>query len=305
MNRKSILLLGGGGFIGSALARRLKQGKYVVHIVNLQAESSVDPDLIVHRGSMDDRGLLEELLPECGTLIHLASATTPGDSADHPLQEATANIGPSLRLLEVLEEIEIPNLIYFSSGGTLYGNPKDLPVNEDYSLSPISYHGAGKWAIEAFLRVYASRPGRSLVILRPSNLYGPGQSVRQGFGVIRTMLDHLRFDTEMKIWGRGNTVRDFLFIDDMVDVCARLLDRPGEQGIYNVGSGIGHSLNQLKEIIERVCGKKLRVVYSPERRGDVRSIVLDCSRLMAHLDWRPAVSLEEGIHLTWKWLQDL
>lgn len=304
MNQKGILLVGGSGFIGSALARRLKQNRRVVHILSLQAEQPEDPDLTVHRGSMDDPGLLEELLPVCGTLVHLASATTPGDSADHPLIEVTANINPSLCLLEVLEKIEVPNLIYLSSGGTLYGNPKKVPVNEDYPLSPISYHGAGKWAIEAFLRVYASRPGRSLVILRPSNLYGPGQNLREGFGVIRTMLDHLRFDTEMKIWGRGDTVRDFLFIDDMVDVCARFLDRPGEQGIYNVGSGIGYSLNQLKEVIERVCGKKIRVVYSPERRGDVRNIVLDCSRLMAHLGWRPAVSLEEGIRLTWKWLQN-
>ena len=304
MNQKGILLVGGGGFIGSALARRLKENKCTVHILSLQAESSWDAHSIVHRGSMGDRGLLENLLPECGTLVHLASATTPGDSADHPLLEATANIEPSFRLLEVLEKIEVPNFIYISSGGTLYGNPKKVPVNEDYPLSPISYHGAGKWAIEAFLRVYASRPGRSLVILRPSNLYGPGQSLREGFGVIRTMLEHLRFDTEMKIWGQGDTIRDFLFIDDLVDVCTRFLDRPGEHGIYNVGSGLGYTVNQVKEVIERVCNKKLRVVYYPERRGDVRNIVLDCSRIMDHLHWRPAVSLEEGIRLTWQWLQD-
>jgi len=90
----------------------------------------------------------------------------------------------------------------------------------------------------------------------------------------------------------------------MVDVCIRFLNRPGESGIYNVGSGLGCSLKQVKDVVERVCGKQLRVVYQPERRGDVRSIVLDSSRLMAHLGWRSAVSLEEGISITWQWLLD-
>lgn len=216
--------------------------------------------------------------------------------------EADKNIKPTLELINILDSYQKLRLIYVSSGGTVYGNPEVNPVNEDTPLRPLSFYGAGKVAIESFLRSFSSPSKRNITILRPSNVYGPNQPFRNGFGVIRTMLEHLFHGKEMEIWGDGNAIRDFLYIDDMVSAIVSLMAFPNDNQTYNVGSGIGHSLNQIKAIIESVCGKELPVKYRPGRKIDVERIVLDSSRLCEATHWQPRVAIEQGIALTWEWL---
>lgn len=303
MKSKNILLLGGGGFLGRALAKRLADTGLAVQILEQHPVVMAGQNITAYQGNLDNEALLHELLPRCGAVVHLASATTPGSSAHQPLLELELNIAPSLRFLSVLQQYDGIHLIYLSSGGVIYGNPRHLPVGEDHPLAPLSFHGAGKAAIEAFLQVYGSRPEGHVTILRPSNLYGPGQPLRQGFGIIRTMLEHLRAGTTMEIWGDGEVVRDFIYVDDIVEVCVKFINLPTDRGVYNVGTGVGYSINQLKEAIERLCGGGISVVYRGQRGIDVKTVVLDCSRLQARLGWRPQISLEEGIRRTWKWLK--
>ena len=302
MSRKKILLLGGGGFLGSALAQRLINEKKIVHIITPGAPPKVASNAIIHQGSMDDEEILKTVLPDCGTVIHLASSTTPGNSARHPALEAKLNITPTLNFVEILQNYEMFHLIFVSSGGTIYGNPKTIPVDEDHRLSPLSYYGAGKITIESFLRVLASPPKKNITIVRPPNLYGPGQSFRQGFGVIRTMLEHILRGTTMEIWGDGETVRDFLYIDDIVNALNLLIDMPTNNDTYNIGTGIGLSLNQVKKIIENVCNKKMKVKYRVKRHSDVDSIVLNSSRFIKKTGWRPEMTFEKGIFFTWQWM---
>jgi UDP-glucose 4-epimerase len=304
MKEKNILLLGGGGFIGTALARRLFENNFNVHILSKHFPArEIEPNMIFYQGNLDDKKILERVLPECRTVVHLASSTTPGSSSRQPALEADKNITPTLRFLDILQGYENVHIIFVSSGGTLYGNPESTPVNETHPLNPLSFHGAGKVALETFLRTFSTLPEKNTSIVRPSNVYGPGQSLRSGFGVIRTMLEHVRRGTVMEIWGDGTSVRDFLYIDDMLSALIRLIDFPNDNNTYNVGSGIGYSLNQLKEIIESVCGKKVPAIYRPSRKTDVKTIILDSSRLRNKTKWHPMVSLEEGVELTWKWLK--
>jgi UDP-glucose 4-epimerase len=304
MKEKNILLLGGGGFIGTALARRLCENNFNVHILSKHFPArEIEPNMIFYQGNLDDKKILERVLPECRTVVHLASSTTPGSSSRQPALEADKNITPTLRFLDILQGYENVHIIFVSSGGTLYGNPESTPVNETHPLNPLSFHGAGKVALETFLRTFSNLPEKTTSIVRPSNVYGPGQSLRSGFGVIRTMLEHVRRGTVMEIWGDGTSVRDFLYIDDMLSALIRLIDFPNDNNTYNVGSGIGYSLNQLKEIIESVCGKKVPAIYRPSRKTDVKTIILDSSRLRNKTKWHPMVSLEEGVELTWKWLK--
>ena len=305
MSEKNILLLGGGGFIGTAFAQRLCLNKFNVHILSKGLPvRQVASNMIFHKGNLDNREILEQVLPECKTIVHLASSTTPGSSSRQSVLEADKNITPTLRFLDILQGYKNFHIIFVSSGGTLYGNPDSTPVDETHSLNPLSFHGAGKVAIETFLKTFSTFPKRNTTIVRPSNVYGPGQSLRSGFGVIRTMLEHVSRGTVMEIWGDGTSVRDFLYIDDMLSALIRLIDLPHDNNIYNVGSGIGYSLNQLKEIIESVCGKKLSAIYRPSRKTDIKTIVLDSSLLSKKTKWHPAVSLEQGIELTWKWLKN-
>jgi len=306
MRRKTILILGGGGFLGTALSEFLFNKGYKVHLLGPHIERYISCGPIFHQGNMNNRDILEKLLPDCGTVFHMASGTTPGISANHPLMEAQRNITASLAFLEIFQNFNDIRLIFVSSGGTLYGcSPKETAVNETHSLSPCSYHGAGKVAIESFLTVFSGKSKNKLTILRPSNIYGPDQPLRKGFGVIRTMLEHIKNDTQMQIWGDGKNVRDFLYIQDMVAACTRLIENPDTKGIFNIGSGIGHSLNQVKELSENICGKPLKIRYLPEREVDVKRIVLNCSKINKKLKWESKISLHEGIYLTWQWLRKL
>ncbi|UUZ65743.1 NAD-dependent epimerase/dehydratase family protein [Polaromonas sp. P1-6] len=284
MSRDGVLLLGGAGFIGSALDKRLMQEKMPVHIVGRH-----EAERLVH------------VLPQCGTVIHLASATTPGSSATQPNLEL-GNLALTLYLLELMQTQPETHLIFFSSGGTVYGNPNRLPVTEDSPIAPLSNHGASKASQEAFCQAFRAH-GHAVTILRPSNAYGPGQTMRHGFGLIRTMLEHARVGTPLEIWGDGENIHDFIYIDDIVDATMGLIKLPQDSGTYNLGSGIGFSINRVRGIVEAGCGKELRTIFRPERGIDVRSVVLDISRLNERLGWQPGVGLTSGVARTWDWLQ--
>jgi UDP-glucose 4-epimerase len=283
VSRNAVLLLGGRGFIGSALATRLEQKKTSVHIVG-----------------RDNIEQLEDLLSRSGCVVHLACATTPGSSASRPELEL-GNIALTAQLVALLEKQPPTHLIFFSSGGTVYGNPARLPAAEEDPTAPLSHHGVSKSSQEACCQA-ARNHGHAVTILRPSNAYGPGQRMKSGFGLVRTMLEHARAGTPLEIWGDGENVRDFIYIDDVVEACMRFIALPGDSGTYNLGTGIGVSINQLKVLVEVASGRRLEAIYRPARGIDVRSVVLDTSRLQTALDWRPSIGLADGLTRTWQWL---
>jgi UDP-glucose 4-epimerase len=302
VKRDSILLLGGNGFIGQALTRRLvAQGKRV-HIISRTTATGMDQNAIVHVGSLGDTALLKKLQSECNVVVHLASITTPGLSAAHPAKELD-NLMPTLHLLETLQDWHDTHLIFLSSGGTVYGNPVQNPVAENAQLAPLSYHGAGKVAAEGFLGILRAN-GLPVTVLRPSNAYGPGQNLNQGFGLIRTVLEHILRGSAMEIWGDGENVRDFIYIDDIVQAVLLAINAPDNNATYNVGSGKGYTLNHVLEQAQKICGAPIRVNYHPARNVDVREVVLDVSRIRSSLGWQPHVGLEQGLYLTYEWLQN-
>ncbi len=298
-----ILIIGAAGFLGSALSRKLQEQGLPVHRLLRSPLPSLGRQDTVHIGSLEDTALIRAILPKCGTVFHLASATTPASSASSPSMEAELNLLPTLRLLEAMQGFPAIRLIFTSSGGTLYGNPTTPAVTETAPLSPLSYHGTGKLAIESFMHTFQHLSGQNITVLRPSNLYGPGQSLREGFGLIRTMLENARCGNPVNIWGDGESVRDFLYIDDMVDACCRALSNyhTGWR-VFNVGSGEGHSINQIRRMVEEISGMPVPAIYHPSRPGDVRRIVLDSSKLHSELGWNPVVPLAEGIRRTWHWM---
>lgn len=299
MSDQSVLLLG-GGFIGAALARQLAASGKMVHVLSRRPASAEFPQAHWHQGDLRDRELLNQLLPVCSTVVHLASETTPGASARHPLLEG-GNLQPTLTLLDALQDYPDNHLIYFSSGGTVYGNPACLPVTEDAPLAPLSFHGAGKAAQEMFLQAFRAQ-GRAVTILRPANAYGPGQPLKSGFGLVRTVLDNIRHGRRIEVWGNGESVRDFVYVDDVAAACALFVDRPDDSGTYNIGSGVGCSINALIRLSGEIAGKEPQVIHRLARRSDVAKVVLDVSRLCS-AGWVPETNLARGVRLTWEWLQ--
>ena len=262
MKGQGILLLGAGGFVGSSLATRLNKSDKEFYCIYRSASSLKTNTLEnVHVASLDNTTVLRDLLPRCRLVFHLASDTTPGISALQPAFEATTNLLPSLRLLEILQDYKDITLVYVSTGGAIYGEVSGERATEDMNLSPVSYYGAGKAACEKFIQAYAKQTGNRAIILRPSNFYGPGQLYRPGFGIIPTILHHMLSQKELEIWGEGETVRDYLYIDDFVDCCIKIIENNTDSlgtSIYNVGSGMGTPLNELCDMLEVISGEKIK-----------------------------------------------
>jgi UDP-glucose 4-epimerase len=319
MKAQGILILGGTGFVGRQLLKRLHPQHPEIYVI--ARSSHTLPTLSgVHcyTDSLDNLALLNTILPHCKTVIHLASDSTPGSSALQPTFEATNNLLPTLRFLEILQKYEHVSLIYTSSGGAIYGNPTAQLVKENDPLAPLSYYGAGKAALEKFIMAFCQQSQHHAIILRPTNFYGPEQPYRKGFGVIPTIFQTILTKKPLQIWGDGENVRDYLYISDFIDLCIQLIDEPvahnnirgssfftektlTSNSIYNVGSEQGTTLNQLCSLIEEMTQMPVIRQYKDARAVDVKRIVLDCSRLHEDYHWYPRIDLKTGLTKTWKW----
>lgn len=296
----AILVLGASGFIGRHLSETLARSGTPVIAATRLPTTFANPGISNVVARFDDPAQFASLLTRCRTVIHAASSSTPGSSAAQP--QLDGNLRPTLALIEALQSCPDRRLVYFSSGGTLYGD-RERPAREDDPLRPRSYHGAGKAAAEHFIHAWATQYDGTAIVLRPSNVYGAGQLPRQGFGIIPTAFDCAKRGEMLTIWGDGGTVRDYLHIDDLVALCGLALERdlPCGMHVFNAAAGAGTPLNTLLNAIDRTTGQPLRRDYQPLRRVDVGHIVPDNSAARVAFAWQPATTLEQGLRRTWQW----
>lgn len=298
----NILILGGGGFIGRALIKRLSGISPEIHVVSPHPVHYDEVNVHFHLGNLDNKIVLDNTLPDCDIIIHLASTTTPGDSLDDPTIEIEQNVLPTVRLLDYLSKYKNKYLIYFSSGGAIYRSSGEA-IQELAPTNPLSYYGAGKLSIEHFLNTYSQLHQHKTTILRPSNIYGPGHSPRKGFGLIHTVLRNIEAKKLISIWGDGKIIRDYVYIDDITDLIVSLLEQRPPSGTFNVGSNMGYSINDIISICQAVSKINAEVQYIPQRPIDIKSVILDSSNIFSTTGWKAKTSLESGIRATWKWIQ--
>jgi len=304
-----ILILGAAGFIGTALCRRLQdEGHDIIALSRSELQLPMLPNCRRIQATLDDRQVLDATLGEADYVFHLAWDTTPGTSAAQPSLEISNNLLPSMRLLEAMQERPGLPLAFMSSGGALFGSTADELLHESVPISPSSYYGAGKAAMEHFLGAFAHRSASPVVLLRASNLYGPGQRPKRQFGLIPTLFDSILRSRPLEIWGDGEIVRDFLYINDFLDLCVRLLTWDAELGkttALNVGSGCGLSINALCNRIEAVTGEQLQLLYRPARSVDADHVTIDNSLAKRLLGWQVRTSIDDGLRQTWAWIKSL
>lgn len=309
MNNQEVLLIGGMGYVGRQLQEPLLKAGYRVHVIDRKApEQKENKNIEFHECLLSNESILRDMLHRCATVFYLASDSVPTTTMRTPSVEGEMNLLPFLNFLKVFQDYGQTHLVYVSSGGTIYGNPDVIPVNELSPVAPISYHGAGKAAIEAFLNACNSQCDNRITILRPSNLYGPCQPYVRGFGIIRSMMEKLRRDEAIEIWGDGEIIRDYLYVEDFIAaclVCMQLEKQQKQCRIFNVSSGQGLSINQLCDAIQEVTKQRLERRYQSGRAIDVRSVILDYSRIKNELGWQPIVGIKEGLKRTWEWVQKL
>ena len=299
------LVIGGNGFIGSSLVGRLRAQGVAVRVLDIgRPRTDVTWESVEFvQGSLADGSLLPHALADVDVVFHLASTTVPGTSNLDPAADVQGNLVATLGLLQAMRAAGVRRIVYFSSGGAVYGNTSVDTVSESQPLHPVSSYGVVKAAIENYLHMYRELGDLEPVVLRPSNPYGPRQSTAGVQGAVATFLALALRGEPIRIWGDGEVVRDYLFIDDLVEMAVRAGLAP-DTGTFNVGSGTGHSLNQLCAVVSQVTGRKLDIQYLPGRPFDVKRIVLDNGAARAAFGWSPRVPLAEGVERTWLALKE-
>lgn len=299
MNR--VLVLGGTGFIGTALIKKLVTTDCQITAVARHWEKKIEGvECIV--GDIFDENFLLDILDNINIIYHLAWTTVPGTSNQSPIYDCETNQLGSLRILQAMAKKKVERIIFSSSGGAVYGIPENLPIKETEQCFPISAYGISKLAIERYLYLYSYLYGIKATVLRISNPFGLGQVPEKGQGVIATFSKRIINDEEIEIWGDGSVVRDFIYIDDVIDalVKAQTIDEP--YALLNIGSGEGLSLKDIILELEKQFGKNAKVKYKPSRSCDVPAIILDIDQAKTVLGWEPRTDFCQGITKVLKFL---
>jgi UDP-glucose 4-epimerase len=303
---KKILIIGGAGFIGSNLVIKLLSEGYNVHVFTRSGRSVKNLGAILHKikliyGDIMDEIALKNAINGVDIVIHLVSTTFPATSSEVGTYEVTSNLIPTIRILDYCVAYNIEKFIYASSGGTIYGD-YDIPIEETFSLNPKSMYGLSKMNIEAYINYFRDTYQLNTQILRISNPFGPYQNPYGAQGIIATAFRSAIDNTTLKVFGSGNIVRDYLFIDDVVEAFLCALKSIASQTV-NISSGSGRSINQVIQLVENVTNKKLLKEYIDFRKGDVLINVLSNDKALRVYDWTPSISFEEGLMKTWNWIK--
>jgi UDP-glucose 4-epimerase len=187
----------------------------------------------------------------------------------------------------------------------VYGNPESIPITEDHPTNPINSYGITKLAIEKYTAMYARQFDIDYCLLRPSNVYGPGQRLHIGQGVIGVLANRALHGKSLEIWGPGTDQRDYLFIEDLVNGLMALLSYDGQFRVFNLASGKGHSVLDIVSILRNQLSQLPEVVHLQKRVFDAPENILDPSRIHRETGWRAAVELEDGITRTVEWIKTI
>ncbi len=295
-----ILITGAAGFLGQNLARGLAAGGASLTLVSTREAPALRAlprsRLVLGRAA----SVLGELdLGAHDLLLHLASSTNPRVGT---VRDEVAQLDELALLLDRARAVEGLRVVTCSSGGTVYADGPS-PHREEEPLAPRSPYAWGKAAGEELLAFHARAHGLKRVVLRCTNVYGPGQTTEKRQGMVARLLFDLRDGRATPVWGDGEEVRDYLFVDDLVELVAALVRRPDVEGTFNVGSGQGTTVNALVDVVARAVGRPPRLERGPAAEGAVRTSLVDVGRVTAALGWRPRTSLDLGVRATWRWVE--
>jgi UDP-glucose 4-epimerase len=307
------LVTGGAGFIGSTLVDRLLAEDWEVDVVddlstgtlaNLsEARALRDHRFTFHRLDIrrpDISDLIIRRQPD--TIFHLAAQISPRESVARPTFDADVNISGSLNVFESAVEAGTRKIVFAGSGGTLYGVPERVPVEEGHSRAPVSPYGVSKKAVGDYLHYYRTVQGLDYTVLALANVYGPRQDPHGEAGVIAIFAGQLLEPLRPTIFGDGEQTRDFVFVDDVVDAFVRAADK-GSGLLLNVGTGVETTVQELFDTMARLVRFEEPARYAMARPGELLRSSLDPALAAEHLGWKPWTDLEDGLRATIDWFR--
>jgi len=294
------LVLGGGGFIGSNLCYGLVEAGHEVSVFEKEGRNKSNLLAIEKRvcwieGDFLNPEHVKAAVQGIDIIFHLISSTLPQSSNENPAYDVTSNVAPAIHLLEAARRAAVRKVIFFSSGGTVYGIPERVPIPEEHPTMPICSYGIHKLMIEKYLALFHKLYNLDYAVLRVSNPYGERQRPTGSQGAVTVFIYKALKGELIKIWGDGSVVRDYVHISDVVRAAIKAMSLSAGERIFNIGSGRGLSLNQVIACLEDALGVKLPVRYTAARKCDVPVNILDISRARNVLGWGPEIDLTTGV----------
>jgi len=298
----AVLVTGGAGFIGSHVAEALlARGEDVVVLDDLSSGKRENLPDGVELVEGDVREPQDELFAGVNPThcYHLAAQIDVRVSVARPDHDAQVNVLGTVNLLQAALEHDT-QIVFSSTGGAIYGEC-DGPATEDAPRLPLSPYGTSKLAAEEYLATYNRLYGTKHVTLRYGNVYGPRQDPHGEAGVVSIFLSTLLAGEAPKVFGDGAQTRDYVYVGD---VARATLAAAGQNGsVYNVGTGRETSVVELLELCQRIAGSDFDATFMPQRPGEIQRSVVDPSRAVDELGWRPERSLEDGLRETYEFFR--
>ena len=307
------LVTGAAGFIGSTLVDRLiSDGHTVIGVDDLSsgrmgnldrarshdAFAFVEADIV----TADLIGLLAEAKPE--VVYHLAAQIDVRRSVSDPQFDATVNVVGTVRVAEAARLAGVRKVVDTSSGGSVYGAPRNYPTSETAPTDPASPYAASKIAGEIYLNTFRNLHGMDCSHIAPSNVYGPRQDPHGEAGVVAIFVKALLAGQPTVVFGDGSNTRDYVFVDDVVDAFVRASGSPGSGQRFNIGTGVETSDRKLHSVVAGVIGAPDEPQSAPARLGDLKRSCLDARKAEMVLSWRAAVRLEDGVCRTVEYFRE-
>lgn len=310
-----VVVFGAGGFIGQHLVQRLATISNNLTIVAFDRFSKYKKgadnpfkelqNVRIVPGNFFNRDEVSDAIKGAEYVFHLISSTNPATSSKDPFIDIDTNVRSSIELLELCVQHGVKKVVFPSSGGTVYGDAATEFIAETTLPQPSSPYGIGKLTVEHYLRYFKFTGGLDYIVYRIANPYGPGQNIFGKQGVVPIFMHRFLNKEPIMIYGDGSMVRDYMYIDDLIDMIVSSYAKDNRSNEYNLGSGSGHSVNELVGAIETCAG------YAVERHAVetpstfVRKSVLDISRFVEEFGEPTLTPLEVGIARTWEYVKQL
>lgn len=292
---KRVLLLGGNGFLGRNLAKEFVTTEgFEVSVFDIVPPKEMIENVSYFLGTMEDSENIFRIMKDkkINVLVHMVSTIIPGSSLEQYIDNCKL---VQLSTIPIMDYCAFNNveMVYLSSGGTVYGVKGGI-ISENEPTAPISYYGLSKVQMEDLINFYHRRYSLNYLILRPSNPYGHGQNLYGKQGLIAVILGKLLKKESITVFGDGEIIRDYIYIDDFVYYVKDLIRKGILNETINIGSGEGYSINYIIEIVNKIVGYEIAVEHIPTRKDDVPKMILDTTRLHNFVH-HENLTLEEGV----------
>jgi UDP-glucose 4-epimerase len=294
------LVTGGAGFIGSHICKRLlEEGMEVVVVDNLSMgkKENVPSGAKFIIGDILNDAIIQKIFNEgIDIVFHEAAIVAIRGSINNFYNDAMTNVMGTLNILRASIQHKVKKLIYASSMAVYGDNPNHTPTPESYITAPIAPYGISKLASENFLRNSSEHNNLDIVCLRYFNTYGENQTLTPYVGVITIFINKLLKGEPPVIFGDGKQTRDFIYVKDIVQANIKAMNSDMHFGIFNVGTGVASSVNDIAALLCNIINPKIKPVYADPAAGELKYSVADLSHIKKHLGYQPEHRLEDSIH---------